>query len=214
MYVLHPRCAGLDVHKDSVVAAIRLAPVGPPRTEAHTFDTTTPGLLSLSSWLTECDCTHLAMEATGIYWKPEPSSAIWRARRFARALAEAGRSHPSRRDVRPPRSSGIGAGPWQALPGWYRSPIHRLPEDSLRSSDRSRCPHRAAGLQGLGTAAGVGHGNACARTADPSSHKAVRCARIGRGWWSCTHIAANRNSPLSAWHFWRPAIPGVDLRWQ
>jgi transposase len=70
MEVLYPRCAGLDVHKDTVVAAIRLAADGPARTEVRTFDTTTPGLLALSAWLAECGCTHVAMEATGVYWKP------------------------------------------------------------------------------------------------------------------------------------------------
>lgn len=70
MDVLHPRCAGLDVHKDTVVAGVRLAGDGPVRTEVRTFDTTTPGLLALSAWLAEHDCTHVAMEATGVYWKP------------------------------------------------------------------------------------------------------------------------------------------------
>jgi transposase len=70
MDVIHPRCAGLDVHKDSVVAGVRLAQGGPVRTEARTFDTTTPGLLALSGWLAEQGCTHVALEATGIYWKP------------------------------------------------------------------------------------------------------------------------------------------------
>src|SRR6201995_4374537 len=68
--VLYPCCAGLDVHKDSVVAALRLAADGPAKTEVRTFDTTTPGLLALSAWLAECACTHVAMEATGVYWKP------------------------------------------------------------------------------------------------------------------------------------------------
>ena len=70
MDILYPRCAGLDVHKDSVVAGTRLADGGPARTEARTFDTTTPGLLALSAWLAEQGCTHVAMEATGVYWKP------------------------------------------------------------------------------------------------------------------------------------------------
>lgn len=70
MDVLHPRCAGLDVHKDTVVAGIRLAAGGPARTEVRTFDTTTPGLLALSAWLAGQGCTHVAMEATGVYWKP------------------------------------------------------------------------------------------------------------------------------------------------
>lgn len=70
MNVLYPRCAGLDVHKDTVVAAVRIAADGPANTEVRTFDTTTPGLLALSGWLAECGCTHVAMEATGVYWKP------------------------------------------------------------------------------------------------------------------------------------------------
>ena len=70
MDVLYPRCAGLDVHKDSVVAGVRLAEGGSVKTEVRRFDTTTPGLLALSAWLAEHGCTHVAMEATGVYWKP------------------------------------------------------------------------------------------------------------------------------------------------
>ncbi len=69
MEVLHPRCAGLDVHKDSVVAAVRC--VSPPtHHEVRSFATTTQGLLALVDWLTSHRCTHVAMEATGVYWKP------------------------------------------------------------------------------------------------------------------------------------------------
>ncbi len=70
MEVLHPRCAALDVHKDTVVAGVRIADGGPAKTEVRTFDTTTPGLLALSAWLAEQGVTHVAMEATGIYWRP------------------------------------------------------------------------------------------------------------------------------------------------
>jgi transposase len=70
MEVLHPRCAGLDVHKATVVAAVRLAEPGGVRTEVRRFDTTTPGLLALSNWLAECGCTHAVMEATGGSWQP------------------------------------------------------------------------------------------------------------------------------------------------
>ena len=70
MDVLHPRCAGLDVHKDTVVAAVRIAAGGATETTVRTFDTMTPGLLALSAWLAEQNCTHVAMEATGVYWKP------------------------------------------------------------------------------------------------------------------------------------------------
>ncbi|MGD0524079.1 MAG: IS110 family transposase [Polyangiaceae bacterium] len=71
MEVLHERCAGLDVHKDTVVACARLAGTGGEvRREVRTFGTTTRGLLELSDWMTEHGCTHVAMEATGVYWKP------------------------------------------------------------------------------------------------------------------------------------------------
>jgi len=70
MEVLHPRCAGLDVHKKTVVAAVRLATGDKLVTEVKTFATTTAGLLALSDWLAENGCTHAAMEATGVYWRP------------------------------------------------------------------------------------------------------------------------------------------------
>jgi transposase len=70
MEVMHPRCAGLDVHKDSVVACVRLQEGPAPRHSVQTFDTTTQGLLALSDWLGEHGCSHVAMEATGIYWRP------------------------------------------------------------------------------------------------------------------------------------------------
>ncbi|MCF4124080.1 IS110 family transposase [Methylobacterium sp. SyP6R] len=70
MEVLYPRCAALDVHKDTVVAAIRLAESSEVQREVRTFATTTPALLDLSAWLDEHACTHVAMEATGIYWRP------------------------------------------------------------------------------------------------------------------------------------------------
>src|SRR5512144_2088204 len=70
MEVLYSRCAGLDVHKNTVVACVRVAVEGKVHREMRTFDTTTTGLLALSSWLAESGCTHVAMEATGVYWKP------------------------------------------------------------------------------------------------------------------------------------------------
>jgi transposase len=70
MEVLYPRCAGLDVHKDTVVASARLAAGRDITVEVQTFATTTAGLLALSAWLAERGCTHVAMEATGVYWKP------------------------------------------------------------------------------------------------------------------------------------------------
>jgi len=70
MEVLYPHCAGLDVHKDTVVACVRHMANGSVRREVRTFKTTTKELLALSDWLAGEGCTHLAMEATGVYWKP------------------------------------------------------------------------------------------------------------------------------------------------
>jgi transposase len=70
MEVMYPRCAGLDVHKETVVACVRLAAGNEASHLVRTFATTTAGLIELSEWLEENDCTHVAMEATGVYWKP------------------------------------------------------------------------------------------------------------------------------------------------
>lgn len=69
MQILYPRCAGLDVHKDTIVACVRCVSA-PEHHEVRSFPGTTTGLLALSDWLTEHACTHVAMEATGVYWKP------------------------------------------------------------------------------------------------------------------------------------------------
>ena len=70
MEVLYPRCCGLDVHKETVVACLRLVIDGKVVKEVRTFSTTTASLMGLSDWLSENQCTHIAMEATGVYWKP------------------------------------------------------------------------------------------------------------------------------------------------
>jgi len=70
MEVKYRRCCGLDVHKDTVVACVRIASGGEVVSEVRTFQTTTASLIALSRWLAENGCTHVAMEATGVYWKP------------------------------------------------------------------------------------------------------------------------------------------------
>src|SRR5918912_908699 len=70
MEVLHPRCAGLDVQKDIVVACVRLAEGGRVERHVESFATTTADLERLSAWLAGHGVTHLAMEATGVHWKP------------------------------------------------------------------------------------------------------------------------------------------------
>jgi transposase len=71
MDVLHPCCAGLDVHKDSVYACVRrIGPGGGVREAVKVFGTRTPDLLELADWLAAAGATHVAMESTGVYWKP------------------------------------------------------------------------------------------------------------------------------------------------
>jgi transposase len=70
MDVMHERVAGLDVHKETIVACVRIIADGKATRECRTFDTTTAGLETSLSWLTESGCTEVAMEATGVYWKP------------------------------------------------------------------------------------------------------------------------------------------------
>jgi transposase len=70
MDVVHERVAGLDVHKETVVACVRIMAGRKASRECRTFDTTTSGLGDLLTWLTESGCSHVAMEATGVYWKP------------------------------------------------------------------------------------------------------------------------------------------------
>ena len=69
MEVMHMRVAGLDVHKETVVACVRLQQGGTASRDCRTFDTTTAGLLDALAWLAGSGCSHVAMEATGVYWK-------------------------------------------------------------------------------------------------------------------------------------------------
>ncbi len=70
MEILYPQCAGLDVHKDIVMACARSVVGASARHDTAEFATTTRGLLALADWLKEHHSTHVAMEATGVYWKP------------------------------------------------------------------------------------------------------------------------------------------------
>lgn len=70
MEVLYPRCAGLDVHQQTVVTCARIASGDTVQQEIRTFGTATGDLLALADWLTAHGCTHVAMESTGVYWKP------------------------------------------------------------------------------------------------------------------------------------------------
>ena len=66
MEVTYERCCGVDIHKQNVVACL----IVPGHKEIRTFGTMTADLLRLADWLTEQRVTHVAMESTGVYWKP------------------------------------------------------------------------------------------------------------------------------------------------
>lgn len=70
MEVMHARCCGLDVHKESVVACLRLQEGRRAKTEVRQFGTTTAELLRLHEWLAHAACTHVGMESTSVYWRP------------------------------------------------------------------------------------------------------------------------------------------------
>jgi transposase len=72
MDLIYARCAGLDVHKATVVGCVRVPGPqrGERRGEIRTFSTTMAGLLALADWLTAQEVTHVAIESTGVYWRP------------------------------------------------------------------------------------------------------------------------------------------------
>jgi hypothetical protein len=72
MEIVFPCCAGLDVHKASVVACLVTtgADGGRRAKETRTFATTTDALVALGEWLRAAGCQQVAMESTGVYWQP------------------------------------------------------------------------------------------------------------------------------------------------
>jgi transposase len=71
MEVVFTRCAGLDVHSKTVVVCRRIiGPDGKLDKQVRTFGTTTGELRALAGWLSEGSVTHVAMESTGVFWKP------------------------------------------------------------------------------------------------------------------------------------------------
>lgn len=135
MEVLYPRCAGLDVHKDSIVACTRLAQ-GPPRVEqqVESFGTTTGELERLRAWLSARGVTHVAMEATGVYWKP-----IWHVLEGAFELVLANATHV--KNV-PGRKTDVNDATWLAdrlAHGLIRASfVPERPVQELRTLTRTR----------------------------------------------------------------------------
>ncbi len=107
MDVAYPRCGGLDVHKDTVVACVLTSTdAGAPAKAVRTFGTTSAQLRALGDWLAERAVTHVAMESTGVYWQP-----VWNVLdgRFALLLANA--AHVK---AIPRRKTDVGDAEWLA----------------------------------------------------------------------------------------------------
>lgn len=134
MDLLHPQCAGLDIHQRTVVACARVVAGSSVTHDRRTFGTTTADLEALRNWLTAQGCTHVAMESTGVYWKP-----IWQILegRFALVLANA-------RHIRaiPGRKSDVNDATWIAdllAHGLIRgSFVPPAPVQELRDLTRTR----------------------------------------------------------------------------
>jgi transposase len=88
MELMHPQCGGLDVHQHSVVACARVVTGSTITHDVRTFGTTTANLLALSDWLTAYGCTQVAVESTGVYWKP-----VWHVLEGSFALVLANAMH-------------------------------------------------------------------------------------------------------------------------
>src|SRR5262245_66538104 len=118
METIHARCAGLDVHKQTVVACVRLTTAGRSQREVRTFSTTAAGLLALREWLVAAGSTHAVLESTGVYWKP-----VWRMLEDHLTLVLA---HATVVRNLPGRKSDVSEAQWlAALPahGLARSPL-------------------------------------------------------------------------------------------
>ncbi len=71
MEILYERCAGLDVHKKNVKVCLKTpGSDGRPSQEVRTYATMTQTILEMGDWLKEQGCSHVALESTGVYWKP------------------------------------------------------------------------------------------------------------------------------------------------
>jgi transposase len=134
MEVLYPRCAGLDVHAATVVACVRIASGATVHREHRTGPTTTRGLLDLAQWLASFEVTHVALEATGVYWKP-----VWHVLEHQLALVLANATHI--RNI-PGRKSDVNDATWIAdllALGLIRSSfVPPAPIQELRDLTRTR----------------------------------------------------------------------------
>jgi len=131
MEILYARCAGLDIHRDTIVACVRLAEAGGVIRFVETFATTTAELERLSEWLAGHGVTCVAMEATGVYWKP-----VWAVLAGDFELVLANAHHVK---AVPGRKTDVNDATWLAdllAHGLIRSSfVPSMPEQALRDLD-------------------------------------------------------------------------------
>jgi len=134
MQEIHERCAGLDVHKDLIVASARWKVGASVRHEVAEFATTTTALLQLADWLEAHQCTHVVMEATGVYWKP-----VWHVLEGRVALVLVNAAHVK---AVPGRKSDVNDATWLAdllAHGLVRASfVPPAPIQALRDLTRTR----------------------------------------------------------------------------
>jgi transposase len=71
MDVLYSRCCGIDIHKKSITVCVLIREPGrKEQKQIREFGTTTAAILSCADWLRDLAVTHVAMESTGVYWRP------------------------------------------------------------------------------------------------------------------------------------------------
>jgi transposase len=134
MQLLYARCAGLDVHTRQVVACVRIVVNHAVTYRRLRVATTTRGLLELADWLAAHEVTHVALEATGVYWKP-----VWHILEGQFALTLANAQHV--RNV-PGRKSDVNDAQWLAdllAVGLLRASfVPPTPVQELRDLTRTR----------------------------------------------------------------------------
>ncbi len=136
MQVMHARCAGRDVHQQTVVAWVRVTTAGRAQYEVRTLPTTAAGLVALQEWLVAAGCTPAVMESTGVYWNP-----VWH--RLEERLTLVLGNAPAVRN-RPGRKSDVSDAQWLAdllAHGLVRgSFVPPAPIQALRELTRTRKP--------------------------------------------------------------------------
>ena len=181
MDIVVERCAGLDVHKDTVVACVRSPGEGRRREQTIvTFGTTTEQLLALRDWLVANGVTLVGMESTGVYWKPvyfvlEERGRVLGAQRPAPAQRAGTQDRRRRRGVDLPAGRARTGAP--ELRAAAADPRAAQPVPLPPLASRGTDPRRAAARQGPPRRR---HQAVVGRHPDPRACRGGRCST--RSW--------------------------------